>query len=154
MKLFYSGKKIKVKTSAVFAILFFVFCIVNIVYPSQGFSANENRNLAQFPNMSVKSIADGTFMKDFDDYTADQFILRDFFASLKAKIQLMTGRKDNNGVYLSDGGYLIAKPEYNKDVLDENIRAVKDFTSKGAYNVTLCIIPSAYQALSYKLPKN
>ena len=154
MKLFYSGKKIKVKTSAVFAILFFVFCIVNIVYPSQGFSANENRNLAQFPNMSVKSIADGTFMKDFDDYTADQFILRDFFASLKAKIQLMTGRKDNNGVYLSDGGYLIAKPEYNKDVLDENICAVKDFTSKGAYNVTLCIIPSAYQALSYKLPKN
>ena len=45
--------------------------------PRQAFSDSERRPLAQMPEISLKTVLDGSFMADFEDYSLDQFPLRD-----------------------------------------------------------------------------
>ncbi|MBO5128944.1 MAG: hypothetical protein J6A88_09790 [Oscillospiraceae bacterium] len=93
--------------------------------PAEEISVSERRKLAQLPSVSVKTVLDGRFMKDFESYTLDQFPLRDAFRQLKALVHYdLFGQKDNNGIYLADGS--AAKLEYplNEDSISH---AVKKF---------------------------
>lgn len=72
--------------------------------PKSDISVSERRPLKQFPNISLETILDGSFMTDFEKYTLDQFPLRDSFRSLKAVTAFYGFRnKDNNGIYVADG---------------------------------------------------
>ncbi len=74
-------------------------------------SESERRKLAQFPQVSLESIASGEFMADFEEYTLDQFPFRDGFRTLKAiSTFYVFGQKDNHGVYAADGH--VGKLEY------------------------------------------
>lgn len=79
--------------------------------PKQTFSDAERRPLAQFPALKLETILDGSFMADFEDYTLDQFPLRDTVRKVKSLFHIyILGQKDNNGIYLVDG-YAV-KQEY------------------------------------------
>ena len=79
--------------------------------PADAASDSERRELAQFPDISAEKLLDGSFMTDFEDYTLDQFPLRDSFRKLKAGVHYyVLGQRDNNDIYLSDG--YAAKLEY------------------------------------------
>ena len=79
--------------------------------PSDLVSRSERRELAQFPVLSAQTLSDGSFMEDFEDYTLDQFPLRDTFRSLKARVHYdLLCQRDNNGIYLV--GDQAAKLEY------------------------------------------
>lgn len=70
----------------------------------QQMSDSERRNLAQMPKISAETLLDGTFARDFESYTLDQFPLRDRFRQGKALFHYyVLGQKDNNGIYLCDG---------------------------------------------------
>lgn len=74
------------------------------LHPSQDISESERRNLAQFPALSVSTLTNGNFMTEFEDYTLDQFPLRDTFRQIKSLFHYGALRqKDNNGIYLVDG---------------------------------------------------
>ena len=79
--------------------------------PTHDISESERRKLAQMPEITADSILGGKFMTKFEDFTLDQFPLRDSFRTLKALVHynvLMQG--DNNDIYVSDG--YAAKLEY------------------------------------------
>ena len=79
--------------------------------PADAASDSERRELAQFPEISAEKLLDGSFMTDFEDYTLDQFPLRDTFRKLKAGVHYyVLGQRDNNDIYLSGGQ--AAKLEY------------------------------------------
>ena len=79
--------------------------------PSDGFSTTERRPLAQFPQFSADTLLDGSFMEKFEEYTQDQFPLRDGFRSLKASFHVgVLQQWDNNGIYITGGQ--AAKLEY------------------------------------------
>lgn len=79
--------------------------------PKQEQSDAERRPLAQMPEMTVQSVLKGSFMADFEDYTLDQFPLRDGFRTVKSLFHsYVLGQKDNNGIYIADG-YAV-KQEY------------------------------------------
>lgn len=59
--------------------------------------------LAEKPEISVSSLLDGRFMKHSESYMADQFMLRDFWISLRSRFQLLMGSSDSNGVYRGNG---------------------------------------------------
>lgn len=109
-------------------------------------SESERRPLATFPSVSVESIMDGDFVTNFEDYTLDQFPLRDQFRALKAFVKLRILRqKDNNDIYFAEGH--LSKLEYpmNNNMLD---LAGEKFTSLyNAYmkdtdvNVFFSIVP-------------
>lgn len=79
--------------------------------PAKERSLSERRPLAQRPALSVQALENGSFMKDFEKYTLDQFPLREEFRRLKAVFHRdCLGQRDNNGIYLSQG--YAAKQEY------------------------------------------
>ena len=79
--------------------------------PPKAFSDAERRPLAQLPELSGDAVLNGSFMSDFEDYSLDQFPLRDAFRGLKSLFHYYgLGQKDNNGIYLA--GDVAAKQEY------------------------------------------
>ena len=79
--------------------------------PRQEISDSERRPLAQMPEISLKTVLDGSFMADFEDFSLDQFPLRENFRCLKALFHTQVlGQKDTNGIYLAEG-YAV-KQEY------------------------------------------
>lgn len=79
--------------------------------PNQAESDSERRPLAKWPGITVKTLLNGSFMDKFEDYTLDQFPLRDDFRSLKAIFHTgILGQQDSNGIYIHNG--YAAKMEY------------------------------------------
>ena len=71
----------------------------------------ERRPLAQFPELSGETLLNGKFMGTFEDYTLDQFPLRDTFRTVKSLFHYYAmGQLDNNDIYMADG--YAAKMEY------------------------------------------
>ena len=141
-----------------YLILIFVFFmsvfLFNVLHKKAEFSENENRTLAQYESPSVSTLTDGTFMENFENYASDQFIMRDGFISLKAFFERIQGKRENNGVIFADNDYLIAKPEpYNKKIIDNNLNSIIEFSDIGRYDITLAVIPTAFEICSDYLPK-
>ncbi|MBE7018036.1 MAG: hypothetical protein E7420_07810 [Ruminococcaceae bacterium] len=101
------------------AAVFFGLSIFAIFKTPDEYSLSERRKLEQMPEISIKTILNGRFMEDFEDYSLDQFPLRDSFRSLKAFTSLkIMGQTDSNGLYIHN--HSVAKKEYplNYDSLD------------------------------------
>ncbi len=106
-----------------FAILFFGLTLFAWIKPADEFSNTERRPLNQFPELSVESILSGKFMREFEEYTLDQFPLRDAFRSIKSMMHLYVfGQSDNNDVYMADG--YISKMDYplSEKAMDNAVR--------------------------------
>ncbi|MBO5373024.1 MAG: hypothetical protein J6A75_09950 [Lachnospiraceae bacterium] len=82
------------------AVGFLMFCLFIWLKPQEDYSAAERRKLEQFPEIHMDAILNGSFMKDFEAYTVDQFPLRELFRRIKAVVSL---KKDNHGLYLAKG---------------------------------------------------
>ena len=84
--------------------------------PKKAMSDSERRPLAQFPEVSVSTITDGSFMKKFESFTLDQFPLRDGFRTVKSLFhQYVLRQKDNNGIYLYKGYAAEQEHQLNPD---------------------------------------
>ncbi|MBQ8687307.1 MAG: hypothetical protein IJ512_02010 [Ruminococcus sp.] len=71
---------------------------------ADAYTSGERRTLAQFPKLTAEAVRSGDFMEDFEEYTVDQFPLREQLRSLKAFTALKILRQqDNHGVYEYEG---------------------------------------------------
>lgn len=104
----------------------FGFSLFFIFSPKQKFSDAERRSLKQFPSLSTKAILSGSFMSDFDDFSMDQFPLRNQFRSIKAySSKLIFHKADNNKLYYKNG--YLSKLEYplNLAKIEKNLATLK-----------------------------
>lgn len=98
------SKKINIIQVCVVAIVFLGLSVLAWLKPANEFSATERRPLDGFPKVSVKTVLDGKFMEQFEEYATDQFPFRDVFRSIKALTHFYVfGQSDNNEVYRVDG---------------------------------------------------
>lgn len=105
------NKKIRITGAAAVAVLWLGLCLCAWLLPSREVSDAERRKLAQFPELSAGTLRSGKFMSEFEEYTLDQFPLRDNFRQLKALFHYnVLGQKDNNDIILFDG--FAAKQDY------------------------------------------
>ena len=82
--------------------------------PKEEYTNAERRPLMQIPQISANSVFSGKFAGDFEDFTLDQFPLRDTFRKLKSQFHYnILKQADNNGIYLVDD--MVAKIEYPLD---------------------------------------
>lgn len=151
------------KGNIVFFCLVLCFCLIiglgtvmNILSRDREFSESENRVLASFPKLTLSSIADGSFMKSFETYMADQFIFRDSLISAKTYFDRLSGKKEENGVYIGEDGFLIEKQSpYSKKKVKALTKSINTFMKKYPYvNKMVAISPNASYVYSDKLPKN
>ena len=75
-----------------------------LLLPDGDISLSERRRLAQMPKISAEALLDGSFMSDFESYSADQFPLREGFRRVKSVGEYYVFRRlDSEGIYLKDG---------------------------------------------------
>ena len=139
--------------SVLFALFLAVFFFLNLFTSDRDFSPKENRYLQTFPNFSLSRLFDGEFTSDADNWCADQFVWRDTWISLKARCELLLGKKENNGVFLCEEERLLepfSEPE--SSALERRIFAVNEFADKAGVPVTLALIPSSSEIYADSLP--
>ena len=113
--------------------------------PAEEISDAERRKLAQFPKLTVKTVLGGSFMEDFEEYTLDQFPLRDTFRQLKAVFHYKAlGQLDNNEILIHDG--YAAKLEYplNETSVDNAVKKFNHLYEKyltDSENIVFAIVP-------------
>lgn len=91
-------------TTIVFTV--FIFSVSAICYfkPDTEFSDSERRLLAKKPELSMATVTNGDFMKNFEVYTADQFPARDFVRGIKTLFaERILMQAENNGIFRAQG---------------------------------------------------
>lgn len=146
------SEKMIVRVLAVFFLGFAVFCWIR---PADTYSVSERRKLQQFPEMTIATVANGSFMEKFESYSMDQFPFRDGFCGLKAWIlEHIMGSSDQNGIYVEDG-YAV-KMEYplkeqSLEYAAERFKNIYDKYLKDQGNpVYACVIPDKNYFLAEK----
>ena len=97
-------KKYSVIAASCVAALWLLLTLLLWFGPRQELSLSERRPLKQMPAISAETVLNGKFMGEFEDFTLDQFPLRDSFRQLKSLFSRHVLRQqDNNGIYVADG---------------------------------------------------
>lgn len=119
----------------IFTTIIFIVGIGTIFNKKETFSFYENRNLAVFPKMTVKSIFDKTFFKDFETYISDHFFQRDLLLDLNIKkdvvLSLALKTPSVNNIVIKDDILLpyfkISSETYDKNQMEEMINRLNNF---------------------------
>ena len=130
------------------------------IHKQRDYSQLENRTLQQKPTFSYKKFLNGTNQKQDETYLSDQFPGRDGWVDMAVYIQTVMGKKDINGVYLGQDGYLLEKnteEETDKEQVYENINILASFLNDmdrdyGKEHVSCLMVPSKDQAIPNRLP--
>ena len=108
------SKKIRMIGAGVLVVVWGVLTVMAWFSPAKEISEAERRPLKKFPTTDAATLLSGKFMEDFEDYTLDQFPLRDTFRKIKALFHYNAlQQSDNNGIYIVDG--YAAEMEYPMD---------------------------------------
>ena len=92
-----------------FCLILILFFALNIFSSDKEMSISERRKLLKFSDVTLNN---------FEEYTTDQFVGRDFFRNLKSIFSTkVLKQKDDNGVFIKDGAiYKIEYPINKKNV--------------------------------------
>lgn len=127
------NQKIRILGVRIVIAIWLVLTLAAWFGPDGDFSMAERRPLAQMPALTVEAVMDGSFMTKFEDYTLDQFPLRDDFREVKSLTHYyLLGQSDNNGIYLANGAAVKQEYPLNPASVD---RAAERFTN--VYNMYL-----------------
>lgn len=116
----------------------------------------ENRYLQGFPTVTFGNVKDGTFMREFDDYAADQMPFRDGFIKIKSLCEMAIFKQENNGIVKGKDGQLFTKHTEDTKIFDKNANTISKYLSilsNENRNVTVAVIPNATGILLDKVPE-
>lgn len=141
-------------TGCFFFLILPVIMLVSLILPDRGFSEKENRILASHPKAGLSQILSGQYEKNYETYVNDQFPLRDFWVTLKAGTDRLTGKVEENGVYLGKDGYLMeAFQAPSQEQLSTTVNAMTAFAGRHSeLNQYALIAPNAVSILKDRLP--
>ena len=141
-------------TTLLFCLFFGGIALLSLVLPDRRFSETENRNLRSLPELTGKKLTNGRFMTEAEDYASDQIAFRDTWVRLKATGELLSGKRENNGIYFAENDTLIRRVEEpNMTALEKNIAYLQAFVTETEVPVYFGLIPSAASIWQEKLPK-
>ncbi|PWL48564.1 MAG: hypothetical protein DBY36_08950 [Clostridiales bacterium] len=139
----------------VFCAFIAVCFLVNLIKPDAEISELENRELAQRPELTLKTFFSGKFMQDYEAYITDQFFARDTWVTAKACAELALLKTDINGVLIGSDGLLVqqfAAPDAER--VRANASFVEAFAASAGVPVYFTVIPSAAALWGDRLPAN
>ena len=133
-----------------------VVSVVGLISKDRVFSENENRSLAQKPELSRETLVSGEWFRQMGDYLADQFPGRDLWMSVNLRMNRMLGSKEFGGVYLCEDNYLMQVPaEPNTAATERNLKAMEQFAKVyPELNMVAAVVPNAVTVHAELLPDN
>ncbi len=137
-----------------FCLFITVFFLWALLLPDREFSPRENRYLQTCPSFSFEKLFNGSFTKDFEAYSSDQFALRERWIELKAALELGQGKRENNGIFLCRDDRLIeAFSSPDGEELERRSAMVKRLADNVEAPVTLALIPTSAELYGEQLPE-
>lgn len=148
---YHVGDLLLILSAGLFLLLMGAFLLLP---PQSAYSLTENRRLKTFPLPSVRAVADGSYFRDFSDFSADQLPLRSQWILGKASVERILGKGENNGILFGKDGFLIPRGEYaSLSVAKTNLDAVRRFSENSSISVTTLILPRHIDLLPHHLPE-
>ena len=137
-------------------VIVFGFGVSMFILPDKEFSEQEQRMLAQFPEIGDENgrlgrLLNGSFTRNIAEYYADQLPLRDMLTGLKGIAEIGMLKRENNGVILAKNDFLVPRdtpPDYER--LQNNINHAETFASAMSeidVPVTLAMAPRTMDIL-------
>ena len=138
-------------------ILFCIFlggvAVASILIPDEGFSEMENRNLRPIPELTIHKFTSGRFMTEAESYVSDQIAFRDGWVALKALGEVLSGKRENNGIYFAENDTLIRRVEEpDAAFVETNIQNLSKLAAQAEVPVYFGLIPTAASIWQEKLP--
>jgi len=133
-------------------VMIFAMLLGYIFEKQTDFSDMENRFLAKKPSASAETLADGSFMTDFETYTNEQIPLRNQLVKAKSLVQVLIGRCENNSIAKGKDGYLFDKTLKVDDQYAKNVDIITEFIWNSGRKVTVAVAPTSTGINSDKLP--
>jgi hypothetical protein len=128
--------------------------LLSLLLPKKTFSPLENRYLAKAPELSWATLESGEFMEEAEDYVDDHVAGRDIWVGIKALSELVSGKRENNGIYFAKDKTLISQvAEPDPDQLLQGIGAVDALAGNVSVPVYFGLIPTAATIWADKLPE-
>ncbi len=147
------SKRYSIFISALFCAFLALFLAANAIAPDRTRSEVENRELAQFPALTLRSVSTGEFMSKFEVYMTDQFVLRDGWVAMKSTLERLLGKQENNGVYFCAKDTLITRfEEPDQKRVTDNLGYVHKFVENVDIPVYVSLIPTQACIWADRLP--
>ena len=155
-------KKVRIIIIIVFIGFFVLISGTSLIIKDREFSPNENRYLAETPELSWDNILSGKFQDGLEDYLRDQVCFRDGWITVKTGIQKACGDTDIGGAYVGKDGYdfeKITPEDVDEKQVDRNIKAVEDYFMTASETIdkqklSFLLVPTSGLVIQEKLPKN
>lgn len=148
-------KKTQKRITALIFLLIVIFLpFITLVSKKENFSELENRVLSKKPEFSLENWFDKSFMNDFESYVSDHFSGREKWITKKIDIELMTGKKEINGVYITDDRLIEKIPEPDNDCIKRSVDTINNFAKSVKTPVYVLIAPTSAGIYSESLGKH
>lgn len=155
-------KRVRIIIIIVFIGFFVLISGASLIIKDREFSPNENRYLAETPELSWDNILSGKFQDGLEDYLRDQVCFRDGWITVKTGIQKACGDTDIGGAYVGKDGYdfeKITPEDVDEKQVDRNIKAVEDYFMMASETIdkqklSFLLVPTSGLVMQEKLPKN
>lgn len=154
-------RKLKILFIIIFCLILSAGAVSSVLVSGQKYSDRENRKLAKKPVFSAKAFIRGNYQKRYEKWLDDRFAFRDGWSALAANMQRAMGKKEINGVYIGESGYLLEKyseSDFDGEQVEENVETLSDFLNDaagqyGQEHISCIMIPSKTEVLADKLPE-
>jgi hypothetical protein len=146
-----NAKKI---SAIIFFLVITVIPLLILILPKKEFSENENRVLTPFPNFTWDNIQSGKFMKDFEGFFSDHFMMRDEWIATKTQTELLAGKKEVNGVFVLNDRLIQKVEDYDRTLVAKNVSAINGFAKRVQIPCTMMLVPTACEIQKDQLDPN
>lgn len=148
-------KKIMVFLFAGILIILPVLTFINLPSDPRPFSENENRTLSAFPEASLETYLDESFMKDFEDWFADRFFGREGWISFKNKAERLIGKTDIKGIFTGGDRMIQIWKGYDEEFIGKNLNAINKFTDNNPdLPVYFLLAPTSQEIYNSLMPSS
>ncbi len=148
-------KKNAIFTFGIIGAIILVFTVVDFFNAPRKFSDTENRILAAKPEFSREELFYGEYTSDYEEYVTDQFVSRDKWIGIKTETDIALQKKEINGVYLGEDGYLIEMhdpADYPAELETEKLASLKKLVER--WDAKVMLVPTADNILKDKMPSH
>ena len=127
-------KAYKTVTVALFAAMLILMPVMTFVNNDwndpRPHSENENRDLAEFPNVTFDKFKDETLMTGIEDWFSDRFFGREAWIKVKNGTERFIGKTDVGGVYTAEDRMMEIWSGFDEEFVGKGLTALGKFARK------------------------
>lgn len=146
--------KLKIVRIILFFLVILIIPAFTLFGKKESVSYNENKTLAEMPQLSFESWKSRSFMDGMSDFFSDHFVCREGFIRLKNTADKLIGKDEIKGVYEFEGSLIQLFRNETPNITDRNLRTLNSLAAKaGQTPVYFVPVVTAQEQFKSSLPK-